>query len=69
MTAIEGGISKMQQSRGGGDLVNFIVTTKIHPLPPPPPLSQGVNNDRFPTVTYKTNVLKRGGVGRIYVFK
>ena len=56
----------MQQSRGGGDLVNFIVTTKIHPLPP---LSQGINNDRFPTVTYKTNVLKRGGVGRIYVFK
>ena len=67
MTAIEGGISRMQQSRGGGDLVNFIVTTKIHPTPPP--LSQGINNDRFPTVTYKTNVLKRGGVGRIYVFK
>ena len=32
-----GGISKMQQSRGGGDLVKFIVTTKIHPPPPPPP--------------------------------
>ena len=68
MTAIEGGSVECNRAWGGGDLVNFIVTTKIHP-PSPPPLSQGINNDRFPTVTYKTNVLKRGGVGCIYVFK
>ena len=56
MTAIEGGSVECNRAWGGGDLVNFIVTTKIHP--PSPPLSQGINNDRFPTVTYKTNVFK-----------
>ena len=62
MTAIEGGINRMQQSRGGGVGIWSILlwqpkSTQLLPL------SQGINNDWFPTVTYKTNVLKRGGGG------
>ena len=67
MTAIEGGISRMQQSLGGWGSGQFYCDDQNPPTFPP--LPQGINNDRFPTVTYKTNVLKRGGVGCIYVFK
>ena len=66
MSAIEGGSVECNRAGGVGIWSILLWQPKSTHFPP---LSQGINNDRFPTVTYKTNVLKRGGVGRIYVFK